>query len=148
MTRKYTTAFTFTVTLSRVTTSCGGTSSVSMRSETRTMRSGGAKTKMTPGPFGSGSRRPREKRTPRSYSRRIFMELSRYRITTAITTNTASFISASSLLEHRFHSEFQLIDGCNPDAGAGRRGARGDRVPVFAMNEYFSRGRQVGHGRP
>ncbi len=42
------------------------------------MRSSGANTKIRPGPLASGSRRPRRKITPRSYSARILIELSRY----------------------------------------------------------------------
>ena len=53
--RKYTTALTFNVTLSRVTTSCEGTSIASTRSESRTSRSIGRKTRITPGPFGWAS---------------------------------------------------------------------------------------------
>ena len=37
----------------------------------------GAKTKIRPGPFGCGNSLPRRKMTPRSYSARILMELSR-----------------------------------------------------------------------
>src|SRR5205807_8978270 len=60
---------------------CGGTSSASWRSEIRTMRSTGANTRMIPGPLGLGSSRPRRKITPRSYSRRILIELRMYRTT-------------------------------------------------------------------
>jgi hypothetical protein len=47
-----TTAFTLMVTLSRVITSWGGTSSTSWRSEMRTICWIGLKTKMMPGPYG------------------------------------------------------------------------------------------------
>ena len=52
-----------------------------VRSPTRTMRSIGANTKMTPGPFGRGYSLPKRKITPRSYSFRTLMELRRYRTT-------------------------------------------------------------------
>src|SRR5262249_47005317 len=44
----------------------------------RTMRSMGANTPMIPGPFSLGNKCPNRKITPRSYSARIFMELSKY----------------------------------------------------------------------
>ena len=53
-----------------------------VRRLTRTIRSIGANTRMTPGPFGCGSSLPSRKITPRSYSARILMELSRYSTTT------------------------------------------------------------------
>ena len=69
-----TTAFTLMVTLSRVITSCGGTSSTSCRRLMRTIWSIGRKTRMMPGPLGAPSTRPSRKITPRSYSRRILIE--------------------------------------------------------------------------
>ena len=51
-TRKYATAFTRTGTLSRVMTSCGGTTSVIVRSSTCTMRSMIGMSRKRPGPFG------------------------------------------------------------------------------------------------
>ena len=66
--------------------SCGGTSSASCRSETRTMRSIGANTRMMPGPFAVPSNRPSRKMTPRSYSARILIEFSKYKTTIAIGT--------------------------------------------------------------
>src|SRR6202021_869877 len=86
MTRKKITAFTLSVTLSRVMMSCGGTSRASWRNETRTMRSIGANTRMTPGPLAALKRRPRRKITPRSYSANILTELSKYRTTMMTTT--------------------------------------------------------------
>ena len=56
MTRRKITAFTFKVTLSRVMMSCGGTSSASWRSETRTIWSIGAKTRMSPALWRRGSK--------------------------------------------------------------------------------------------
>ena len=74
------------VTLSRVIMSCGGTSRASCRNEIRTMRSIGANTRMMPGPFAFGSKRPRRKITPRSYSARILIELRMYRAKMMIAT--------------------------------------------------------------
>ena len=71
MTRKYTTAFTFSETLSRVMTSCGGTSHVTTRSETRTIRSIGQMMSTSPGPFSCFRTVPRRNTTARSYSRRM-----------------------------------------------------------------------------
>src|SRR5262245_54909456 len=59
-------------------TSCGGTSKATVRRLTRTMRSMGRNTRITPGPFGRGRSFPRRKMTPRSYSDRILTELIRY----------------------------------------------------------------------
>src|SRR5579885_525033 len=64
------------VTLSRVITSCGGTSSVTVRRSIRTERSRTGMTKITPGPR-NGVSRPRRKTTARSYSFRILSPLSR-----------------------------------------------------------------------
>src|SRR5262245_13035090 len=72
------TALTETVTLSRVITSCGGTSMVTVRKLTLTIRSIGRKTRITPGPLAAGNTRPSLKITPRSYSGRILIELHRY----------------------------------------------------------------------
>ena len=52
----------------------------STRNDMRTMRSIGEKTRTTPGPLGVASTRPSRKTTPRSYSARILMLESRYRI--------------------------------------------------------------------
>src|SRR5712692_2190143 len=139
ITRKKITAFTFTVTLSRVTTSCGGTSRVSIRRDTRTMRSTGTKTKQTPGPLGFVSTRPRRKMTPRSYSARILMEEMRYTKTTMQKTinsvENSNGISASRFFRHRFHGEIQSIDSgyAHLVAGFERRG--GDGIPVFATDQ-------------
>ena len=69
-TRKYTTAFTFTDTLSRVITSCGGTSNTTVRRSTLTICWITGHTTISPGPF-TIQKRPSWNTTPRSYSRRI-----------------------------------------------------------------------------
>ncbi len=66
-TRKNTTALTRTVTLSRVMASWEGTSSVTTRRSTFTMRSMMGMMKNNPGPR-APTRRPKRKITPRSYS--------------------------------------------------------------------------------
>src|ERR1700693_6096248 len=114
------------------------------------MRSTGANTRMSPGPFASGSTRPRRKMTPRSYSRRILIELSRYTmtITTMIVVKLVkSTISASCLVGNRFHCELELIDGRYFNARAG--GCRPQRhcVPILAMHENLSLRAQRGDGR-
>ncbi len=48
-----------------------------VRRLTLTIRSIGANTRMTPGPFGASSSLPSLNTTPRSYSLRILIELSR-----------------------------------------------------------------------
>ncbi len=68
--RKYTTALTFTDTLSREMTSCVGTSSTTTRRSTLTMRCTSGMRMMRPGPF-TPVKRPNVKITPRSYSLRI-----------------------------------------------------------------------------
>src|SRR5918912_4503130 len=66
-------ALTFTETLSREITSCGGTSNTRVLRSTRTICWIGGTTKIRPGPF-TLSKRPRKKTTARSYSRRILID--------------------------------------------------------------------------
>src|SRR5437870_2195844 len=99
-TRKYTTAFTLTLTLSDVITSCVGTSITIVRRLTRTMRSMGQKTQIKPGPLGSASSRPMRKMTPRSYSRSTFSELkNQMRIIPKGTRNIAMLFTVSSMVQ-------------------------------------------------
>ena len=56
-------------------TSCGGTSQVTVRSDTRTILSMGQKMGITPGPLSFLSTRPKRKTTARSYSRKMFKHL-------------------------------------------------------------------------
>src|SRR5215469_3831727 len=79
-------------------TSCSGTSSVSTRSETRIMMSIGKKMSTSPGPFATGSMRPRRRTTPRSHSLTTLMHLSshiRKRKTPIAITTRSAFIAAS-----------------------------------------------------
>ena len=68
VTRMYSTAFTFTETLSRVITSWGGMSNATIRSETRFWLANPAGRKISPGPL-VPQNFPRKKVTPRSYCR-------------------------------------------------------------------------------
>ncbi len=77
-TRKYTTAFTFTDTLSRVMTSCGGTSSTTVRRSTLTICCTIGMRKKRPGPF-TFQKRPSWNTTARWYSRSTRIEKRRSR---------------------------------------------------------------------
>ncbi|MDR9339550.1 hypothetical protein FEO97_05455 [Burkholderia multivorans] len=79
-TRKYTTAFTFTDTLSRVITSCAGTSNTTVRRSIRTTCWTIGMISTSPGPL-TFQNRPSMNTTPRSYSRKM-------RIDDAISTAT------------------------------------------------------------
>src|SRR5947208_8068340 len=91
-TRKYTTALTLTVTLSRVMASWAGTSRVTMRRSTLRIRSTPGMRKNSPGPR-APTRRPRRKMTPRSYSCTILIvELSRTSASTTMATRTIMMV--------------------------------------------------------
>jgi len=90
-TRKYTTAFTLTGTLSRVITSWGGTSRVIVRRSTFTILSTMGMMRNSPGPF-APTRRPRRKMTPRSYSRTTLIALIRNSTITAMIIPSAMFM--------------------------------------------------------
>src|SRR5918997_2613961 len=83
-TLKYTTALTLAGTLSRVITSWGGTSMVTVLRSILTMLSMNGSRMKSPGPLGPPCTRPRRKITPRSYSVTILIALSKTE-----TTNTA-----------------------------------------------------------
>src|SRR5712692_1847502 len=118
-----------------------------MRSDTRTMRSTGAKTRATPGPLACSSTRPRRKMTPRSYSARILID----EITHTpmmiqkmmIHVENSNGISASRFFRHRFHSEVQSIDGRDADALAGFERRRRHSIPVFAANQDAALGGEI-----
>ena len=76
MGRKYMTALTFTVTLSLVMMSCGGTSIVMVLRLTFTSLSMPGMIIISPGPL-SGMSLPRRKTTPLSYSFSIFIAANR-----------------------------------------------------------------------
>ena len=95
-TRKYTTALTFTDTLSREIRSCGGMSMTMVRMSTRSMVCSTGIRKIRPGPL-TFQKRPSWNTTARSYSRRILIALkaasaSAIRI---CRENTVKFIASS-----------------------------------------------------
>src|ERR1700722_16112044 len=102
-TRRGMTALTLRVTLSRVMTSCGGTSIASWRRLTRTIWSRGRKIQMRPGPAAACLTRPRRKMTPRSYSLRMLRQLTRERTTMTMKKKSGRDIMGSGL--------------CRPDCG-------------------------------
>src|ERR671912_853962 len=90
------TALTFTDTLSRVMTSCGGTSMTIVRRLTRTMRSIGHATNVNPGPFGWSISLPSLKTTARSYSFRILIDANSQIATSTRGIRTGGNITESS----------------------------------------------------
>src|SRR5262245_38013205 len=119
------TAFTFTETLSRVITSCGGTSMVIVRRLTFTILSMKGMSRTRPGPEPSPpglktalARRPKRKMTPRSYSRRMRME-------EAITNNAITIAGIKPQISSKVM--LGLLDSCLP---CGPR--HGEREPVHA----------------
>src|SRR4051812_22223646 len=99
--RKYATAFTRTGTLSLVMTSCGGMLSVIVRRSTLTIRSTIGIRMKRPGPFGSGSNRPRRKTIPRSYSRATLIAEMRNstRMSATATSAMTAAVTGRSLLD-------------------------------------------------
>src|SRR5687768_9885652 len=136
ITRKYSTAFTFTDTLSRVMTSCGGTSKTTVRRLTLIIRSIGANTRITPGPLGCGSSFPSRKTTPRSYSARIFTELITYNTTMTMAMSAGEI----SILETSFSVNGQGQPLHVDDADALVRGDwfRCSRLPDLAPDGHLA----------
>src|SRR5512142_479717 len=158
MTRKYTTAETFTETLSRVMMSCCGTSCTIVRSDTRTIVSNGQKMNVNPGPFGVGDSRPSQNVTARSYSFRMLIHFM-----STISATIAATMVPWIIMEHR------PFDGGprGPCSGSGPAGRPDDqrepvlpddphrragrdrhvraRVPVLAVREDAPRGSEIGH---
>src|SRR5829696_367982 len=83
------TALTLAGTLSRVMTSWGGTSMVTVLRSILTMLSTSGHKRKSPGPFGPPWTRPRRKITPRSYSLTTLMALNKIEATSMITTTKA-----------------------------------------------------------
>src|SRR5258706_9974586 len=108
MTRKYTTAFTFTDTLSREITSCGGTSNTTVRSSTFTICCTTGKITTSPGPF-TFQKRPSMNTTPRSYSRRMRND-ERNSIAMTTTIKPLDMNPLMSLLRRRFDKRFDVQD--------------------------------------
>src|SRR5579862_1713740 len=118
-----------------------------MRSDTRTIRSMGLNTRITPGPLARDSTRPRRKITPRSYSARILMDESRYNTTMSTTTAVVesiffAFLEFRDFLDFleflpldRLDGEPQSFNRLHPHTRSGRDRFGRDRVPIFAPHE-------------
>src|SRR2546425_18119 len=129
--------------------SCGGTSSTTVRNETRTNRSIAGQMYVSPGPLGLVFSRPSVKTTPRSYSLKILMpEMMNRTMNSTGTTNVSPGMfsnatsSAIAQLDFQRHVPHRLDP--HPASSRDRRARR--RVPVLAMNEDLSFGADVGHG--
>src|SRR3954451_12130399 len=127
-TRKYTTAFTFTETLSREITSCGGTSNTRVLKSTRTICWIGGTTKISPGPF-TPPKRPRKNTTPRSYSRRILID-EMARSTSSTTMPPTKYISVPL----RFDVQHEAVHGGDAQALAAAHRARRAHLPLLAAH--------------
>src|SRR4051812_34714490 len=127
-TRKYTTAFTFTETLSREITSCGGTSNTRVLKSTRTICWIGGTTKISPGPF-TLSKRPRKNTTPRSYSRRILIDA----IASSTSRTTAPPMKYMSF-PLRFDIEDQPVHAGDAQLLPAAHGARRAHLPLLAAH--------------
>src|SRR5512144_1463688 len=106
MTRKYTTASTVMVTLSRVMPSCAGTGIVTVCMFTLTSRSiPNGKMSASPGPRAASRSRPNRNTTPRSYCRIAYTPVRTANATTTSTTATSSHPHSdtvtTSLVQHR-----------------------------------------------
>src|SRR3990172_9264657 len=136
-TRKYTTALTFTVTLSRVIASCEGTSMVITLRSTFTMRSTNGMRRMKPGPL-TPTYRPRRKTTPRSYSWTILTAaVTMISKTTTMVTTVISILSPPLLVFH--YGEFQPMDSGNNYLFARLDlVTRGSGGPALTIDQYNS----------
>src|SRR5207248_1105510 len=123
-----TTAFTFTETLSREMTSCGGTSNTRVLRSTRTICWIGGTTKIKPGPF-TPPKRPRKKTTPRSYSRRILID-EMARSTSRTTMPPTKYISVPL----RFDVQNKAVHGDDAQALAAAHRARRAHPPLLAAH--------------
>src|SRR6185312_12365714 len=137
--RKYTTAFTFTDTLSRRITSCFGTSSTMTRRSTFTMRWMMGHTHTMPGPL-RGPRRPRKNITPRSYSFSTLNEL-----TMSMTSSTATTMTKLILLSsiERLDPQQQPFDAHDAHGLSSRDGRARDGVPSLAAEAHGALRREI-----
>src|SRR6266850_3361729 len=152
------TAFTLTETLSRVITSCGGTSCTTVRSDTRTIRSIGNQISTRPGPLAVPSRRPSRNTTARSYSLRI-LRLEKTQKATATTMKTnpgpapnSPFMyppprSAADLRDF-LDVQHHVANPHHAHAAPLLDGSPGLRVPVLAVHEDAPLRIDVAQGRP
>src|SRR6478672_6308613 len=137
--RKYATALTRTGTLSFVMTSCGGMFSVIVRRSTLTMRSTIGMRMKSPGPFGSGSSRPRRKMMPRSYSRATL--IAENRNSTTMKRTTTKMTRTADTTRTLLHRELEALDGFDPDVLARHEVAAvgAMRAPELALDEDLAR---------
>src|ERR1035441_1047120 len=140
------TASTVAGTLSRVITSCFGTSIVMTRRSILTMRSTIGMSRISPGPFAPSSL-PNRKITPRSYSRRMRIICGSTTVPNAnkatihgIRPNdfpTASMI-CTPLAGFGFHFQRQSLHLDNLNALALLHGHIADSLPVFSFDKHFA----------
>src|SRR5215470_5033070 len=136
-TRKYSTALTFTETLSRVITSCGGTSMVTVRRSTRSMRSTSGMRYTIPGPR-APTKRPSRKTTPRSNSLRTLRPLNTITIATASTVDSGpSMLPPFSAVGPPAHAQAQTVHADHFDRIAHLERRLGVGVPVLAAHEHL-----------
>src|SRR5512143_33747 len=131
MTRKYTTALTFTDTLSCEITSWLGTSNTTVRRSTRTICWMPGMMSTSPGPF-TFQKRPSMNTTPRSYSRRM-----RRLDASSTTTRNRMVIPLNSnmiVLLVRFHIEDQVVPGAHPHRVAALQGHAAAHPPLLAVD--------------
>src|SRR6476620_5438734 len=121
-------------------TSCGGMLSVIVRRSTLTIRSTIGISRNRPGPFGAGSKRPRRKTIPRSYSRATLIAEIRKSTTrkSRIATRIRAAATTEILLADRFDDERQLgpdARDAHPLAWPQRLVAGRLRAPELAVDE-------------
>src|SRR5712691_1960531 len=108
--------------------------SVTVRRSTLTIRSTIGISTKSPGPFGSGNRRPRRKMIPRSYSRATLIAEIRKRTTRKRTTARATSPAAMGELSHR---QLEAVDTFDLHVVAGNEIAAVRTVcaPQLAVDE-------------
>src|SRR5687768_7764884 len=136
------TAFTFTVTLSLVITSCGGTSIATVRKLTRTSLSMKGMMTTTPGPLppiSPRASRPHRKITPRSYSRST---LNPIRSSTTTRNRSANGLASGPisdpLLRHPFDGQPQPFDADHLCLVPWLQGQVAHGLPQFSMYGYLT----------
>src|SRR3990170_1673905 len=140
--RKYTTAFTFTDTLSREITSCGGTSITTMRRSTRTICITPGITMIRPGPL-TFQKRPSRNTTPRSYSRRMRNEEKISSTTMSRTKLDEINAMLRALRCVRFDDQDQPLPLDHPHFLAALEGRARARLPVLAVHVHAPALREV-----
>src|SRR3954453_13205650 len=113
--------------------------SVIVRRSTLTIRSTTGIRMKSPGPFGSGSSRPRRKTMPRSYSRATLIAEIRNSRSRKRTTTIATNPAAMTELSHR---QLEPVDRLDLHVVAGNEIAAvgAPRAPQLARDEHLARG--------